>query len=127
MQTQRKAVSMELTHRTLRPKFDDSSLKKKNVYQSKMFVLSREWGKICNGFDAPYTGHHLSGCGFSNCSRRGGATIPLLSVLSPHTPSFPSTSIPQLDYQFNQLKRTSFFFLLTVHSCKDKHWHKKRQ
>lgn len=42
MWTERKVVSTELTHETLRLKFDGSSLKKRNIYQSKMFVLSGE-------------------------------------------------------------------------------------
>lgn len=99
---------------------------------TKMFVLIIEWRKICKGFDTPYRGQPFVclGCSFPNCCRRGGATIPLLSVLSPPPASCPSTSIPELDYQLTPMKHTLFFsfffsFLLTARPHKHECWHKK--
>lgn len=37
-------------------------------------------GKICKGFHAPYTGHHLSGCGFQTAA--GGVGQPFLCFQS---------------------------------------------
>lgn len=125
MWTQRKAVSTELTYKTLRLKFDGSSLKKINIYQSKMFVLSGE--RSAKALMLPiqaiiYLGvvsQTVAG-GVGQAFLCSQSCLPTLHFSLAPAPHSWIINLPSSRGQW-------FFFLLTAHPLKDKHWHKKRQ
>jgi len=82
---------MELIHQTTsKPKSHDSCFKKKNAYVSKMFKYRVEKDLQRLRYSLPRSILYLCfGCGFPNCGSRGGATIPSLSALAPHSASCP--------------------------------------
>lgn len=99
---------MELPYKTLNSKFRDSSFKKKNADQGKIFVLSIVWRKICKGFDISYVGPPFicTEALISPAVAKG-----MLIHSSAHSPAFPVLAPGTCSIHLSKLKSTGFLSL----------------